>query len=121
MQIEPGVPMRGYTTRPPKYRFPLAEMEVGDSFFVAYGTMDAKSFLQTSRSLISRFGCTCHKSFLRASNVYARGLARVGSFPERKNLRVFANLFPTSRNHSLDLRQKRRKGDIFFFRKFSHG
>ena len=56
MQIEPGVPMRGYTTRPPKYRFPLAEMEVGDSFFVAYGGMDAKSFLQTSRSLISRFG-----------------------------------------------------------------
>ena len=56
MQIEPGVPMRGYTTRPPKYRFPLAEMEVGDSFFVSYGDMDAKSFLQTSRSLISRFG-----------------------------------------------------------------
>jgi hypothetical protein len=31
-------------------------MEVGDSFFVAYGDMDVKSFLQTSRSLISRYG-----------------------------------------------------------------
>ena len=45
MLIEPGVPMRGYTTRPPKYRFPLAEMEVGDSFFVAYGGYGCEVFL----------------------------------------------------------------------------
>ena len=33
MRIEAGVPIPSYT-RPGKYRFPLADMEVGDSFFL---------------------------------------------------------------------------------------
>jgi hypothetical protein len=55
MQIEAGVPIPSYT-RPSKHRFPLGDMEIGDSFFVEWGRGDQAKFLATARSLISRFG-----------------------------------------------------------------
>lgn len=57
MRIETGVPIPSYT-RPTKYRFPLGEMEVGDSFFVEWPSSGREKFLATARSLISRFGRT---------------------------------------------------------------
>ena len=60
MEVERGVPLPRQTPRVSKYRFPLGEMEIGDSFFV-----EAKdgSFLNSARSLISRYGKTFSRRF----------------------------------------------------------
>ena len=59
MEIERGVPLT-LRNRVTKYRFPLGEMEVGDSFF-----FEPKSdgFLNSARSLISRYGKTFSRKF----------------------------------------------------------
>lgn len=59
MEIERGVPLtvRGRVT---KYRFPLGEMEVGDSF---YFDPKGAGVLGTARSLISRYGKTFNRKF----------------------------------------------------------
>jgi hypothetical protein len=59
MKIEAGIPIpdakRGGGRR--LYNWPLGDMEIGDSFYVAYGdSPDRKRFLATARSIISRFG-----------------------------------------------------------------
>jgi hypothetical protein len=59
MEVEKGVAFPS-TSKVSKYRFPLGEMDIGDSFFV-----EARegSFLNSARSLISRYGKTFSRKF----------------------------------------------------------
>ena len=59
MEVERGVPFP-VTSKVSKYRFPLGEMDIGDSFFV-----EARegSFLSSASSLISRYGKTYSRKF----------------------------------------------------------
>jgi hypothetical protein len=67
MEVERGVPFPS-TSKVSKYRFPLGEMDIGDSFFV-----EAREglFLNSARSLISRYGKTFGRRF--ATRVLAGG------------------------------------------------
>jgi hypothetical protein len=60
MQIEKGVPFPNRAPRVSKYRFPLGEMDVGDSFFVS---VKDDSFLNSARSLISKYGRVFKRKF----------------------------------------------------------
>ena len=60
MEVERGVPFPNTSMRVSKYRFPLGEMDVGDSFFVE---ATAATFLNSARSLISRYGKTYCRKF----------------------------------------------------------
>jgi len=60
MEVERGVPFPTQSLRVSKYRFPLGEMEIGDSFFVE---SREGSFLNSARSLISRYGKTFNRKF----------------------------------------------------------
>jgi hypothetical protein len=60
MELERGVPFPAQSLRVSKYKFPLGEMEIGDSFFVEVKT---DSFLNSARSLISRYGKTFSRRF----------------------------------------------------------
>ena len=59
MEVERGVPLPG-RQRVSKYRFPLGEMDVGDSFYVE---ARGEGFMSTARSLISRYGKTFGRKF----------------------------------------------------------
>jgi len=60
MELERGVPFPSQSLRVSKYKFPLGEMEVGDSFFVE---IREGSFLNSARSLISRYGKAFSRKF----------------------------------------------------------
>ena len=60
MEVERGVPFPTQSLRVSKYRFPLGEMEIGDSFFVEVKT---DHFLNSARSLISRYGKMVSRKF----------------------------------------------------------
>jgi len=60
MEVERGVPFPSQSLRVSKYKFPLGEMEIGDSFFVEIKT---DSFLNSARSLISRYGKAFSRKF----------------------------------------------------------
>ena len=60
MEVERGVPFPTQSLRVSKYKFPLGEMEIGDSFFVEVKT---DSFLNSARSLISRYGKAYRRKF----------------------------------------------------------
>jgi len=60
MELERGVPFPSQSLRVSKYKFPLGEMEIGDSFFVEVKT---DQFLNSARSLISRYGKTFSRRF----------------------------------------------------------
>jgi hypothetical protein len=66
MDIEAGVPIPA-TIRSRRYRFPLDDMEVGDSFFVEFASGDREKFLASARSLISRFGRNYGKRYATRS------------------------------------------------------
>jgi len=60
MEVEKGVPFPGQSMRVSKYKFPLGEMEIGDSFYVE---IKSETFLSSARSLISRYGKTFKRKF----------------------------------------------------------
>ncbi|CAB4127638.1 hypothetical protein UFOVP95_50 [uncultured Caudovirales phage] len=60
MEVEKGVPFPTQSVRVSKYKFPLGEMEIGDSFYVEVKT---EGFLNTARSLISRYGKVFNRKF----------------------------------------------------------
>jgi hypothetical protein len=60
MEVEKGVPFPSHGPRVSKYRFPLGEMEIGDSFFVEVKSM---TFLNSARSLISRYSREFNRKF----------------------------------------------------------
>lgn len=55
MEVERGVPLPHQARRVSKYRLPLGEMEVGDSFYL---TVKEDNVFASVRSLISRYGKT---------------------------------------------------------------
>ena len=59
MELERGVPLTG-RHRVTKYRLPLGEMELGDSFLFE---PKGEGVLNTVRSLISRYGKTFKRKF----------------------------------------------------------
>ena len=60
MELERGVPFPSQSLRVSKYKFPLGEMEVGDSFHVEVKSV---TFLNSARSLISRYGKAFSRKF----------------------------------------------------------